>query len=77
MARSSTVCDQDHCSNHGFTDNFILLNSRLNEISVESKNMQIEVRTGKLWPSEVNVVDSQEWCGNSGIPPFSILPIFA
>ena len=36
--RSSTVRDPDHCSAHGLTENFILLNSRLNEISVESKN---------------------------------------
>ena len=38
--------------------------------------MQIGVRTGKLWSLEVGIADSQGWCGNSGIPPFSILPRF-
>ena len=60
----------------GLADHFILLNSILNELSVESKNAQIGVRTGKLWSSEVGVADSQGWYGNSGIPPFSILATF-
>ena len=56
---SSTIRDPAQCSAHFLAENFILLNSRLNEISVESKNVQIGVRTGKLWPSEVDVANSQ------------------
>ena len=37
----------------------MLLNSRLNALSVESKNAQIEVRTRKLGPSKVEATDSQ------------------
>ena len=40
-------------------EHFILLNSRLNELSVESKNVQIGVRKGKLWSFEVDAADSQ------------------
>ena len=55
----STVRDPSHCSAHGLAENFILLNFRLHELSVESKNTRIRVRTGKLWPSEVGAADSQ------------------
>ena len=55
MDHSSTVSDPTHI----LDEHFILLNSRLNELSVESKNVQIGVRTGKLWPSEVDAADSQ------------------
>ena len=56
---SSTICDPDQCSAHVLDDHFILLNSRLNELSVESKNARIGVRTRKLWLSEVDAADSQ------------------
>ena len=36
----------------------IWLNSRLKELSIESKNVQIGVRTRKLWSSKVEAVDS-------------------
>ena len=55
----STLCDPAQCLAHGLAENFILLNSRLNELSVESKNARIGVRTGKLWSSEVDTADSQ------------------
>ena len=76
MDRSSTLHDPTHFSAHILDEHFILLNSRLNKFSVESKNTQIGIRTGKLWPSEVDAADPQGWCGNSGIPSFSILPRF-
>ena len=59
MDHCSTVRDPYKCSAHVLDEHFILLNSRLNELSVESKNVQIRVRMGKLWPSEVDVADSQ------------------
>ena len=77
MDRSSTVRNPTHYSAHGLAENFILLNSRLHELSIESKNAQIGIRTGKLWSSKVSTADSQGWCGNSGITPFSIMPRFA
>ena len=55
---SSTFRDLTQCSAHVFAEKFILLNSRLNELSVESKNMQIRFRTGKLWLSEVDGAES-------------------
>ena len=55
--RSSTVRDQTHCSAHGLVEHFILLNFRLNKFSVESKNVQIGFRAGKLWLSEVGAAD--------------------
>ena len=36
--RFSNVYDPDHYSAHSLAEHFILLNSRLNELSVESKN---------------------------------------
>ena len=48
MDHSSTVRDPAQCLAHGLDENFIFLNSRLNELSVESKNEQIGVRTRKL-----------------------------
>ena len=56
---SSTISDPTQCSTHGLDENFILLNSRLNEIFVKSNNARIGVRTRKLWPSKVDVADSQ------------------
>ena len=35
----------------------IWLNSRLKEIFIKSKNVQIEVQTRKLWPFEVEAAD--------------------
>ena len=46
----STFRDPAHCSAHVLAENFILSNSRLHNIFVESKNTQIGVRTKKLWP---------------------------
>ena len=77
MDRSITARDPAHFSSYGLAEHFILLNYRLNEIFVKSKKAQIGVRTGKLWSFEVGAADSQGWCGNSGISPFSILPRFA
>ena len=74
---SSTVHDLTHWLAHVLDEHFILLNSRLNKISVDSKNAQIGVRTGKLWPSEVGAADSQVWCRNLGIALFFILLRFA
>ena len=62
MDRSLAVHDRDHCSAHVLAQHFILLNSRLNEIFVESKNAQIGVRTGKLWSSEVGAADFAWMC---------------
>ena len=59
MDHSSTVHDPAQCSAHGLVKNFILLNSRLKELFVEAKNPRIGVRTGQLWPSEVDAADSQ------------------
>ena len=59
MDHSSTVCDPAEFSTHDLADHFILLDSRLNELFVESKNMRIEVRTRKVWLSEVDAIDSQ------------------
>ena len=59
MDHSSTVRDPAQFSAHGLAENFILLNSRLKKLHVESKNEQIEVRMRKLWSSEVDVADSQ------------------
>ena len=73
----SIVRDPAHCSSHGLVEHFILLNSRLHDISVESKNTRIRVWMRKLWSSEVGAADLQGWCGNSGTPLFSILPKFA
>ena len=73
----STIHDPAHYSAHDLAEHFILLYFRLHEISVESKNTRIRVQTGKLWSSEVGIVDSQGWCENSGTPPFSILPRFS
>ena len=56
---SSTVLDPAQCSTHGLAKNFFLLNSRLNKFYVELKNLRTEVWTRKLWPSEVDVADSQ------------------
>ena len=56
---SSTFHAPDQCSAHILADHFILLDSRLNKLSIESKNVQIGVRTEKLWPSEVGAADSQ------------------
>ena len=56
---SSTVRDPVQCSAHGLAENFILLNSRLNEIFIEFKNARIEVWTRKLWSSEIDAADSQ------------------
>ena len=58
-AHSSTFRDPTQYSDHVLAKNFILLNFRLNEISVESKNVQIRFQTGKLWSSAVDAVDSQ------------------
>ena len=57
--RSSVVHDLAHWSDHDLAKQVILLNSRLNELSVESKNAQIGVQTGKLWSSEVGTADLQ------------------
>ena len=59
MDHSSTVRDLAQCSTYILVEHFILLNSRLNELSVESKNVRIGVRTRKLWPSKVDAADSQ------------------
>ena len=59
MDYSSTIRDPDLCLAYILVENFILLNSRLNELSVDFKNVRIGVRTRKLWPSKVDVADSQ------------------
>ena len=74
---SLTVRDPTQCLAHVLDDKFILLNSRLKDLSLQSKNAQIGVRTRKLWPSEVDAADLQGWYGNLGTHPFSILPRFA
>ena len=56
---SSTVHDPAKSLAHGLDEIFILLNSRLNELSIESKNVRIEVRTRKLWLFEIDAADSQ------------------
>ena len=56
---SSTLRDPTQCSAYIFTDHLILLNFRLNELSVEFKNVRIGVWTRKFWPSEVVAADSQ------------------
>ena len=56
---ASTVRDPAQCSVYILAEHFILLNSRLDELSVESKNERIGVRTRKLWPSKVEAADSQ------------------
>ena len=70
---SSTVHDPAQCSAQGLAENFILLNSRLDELSVESKNEIIGVRTRKLWLSEVDTADSQRCAEIWAHPPFAIL----
>ena len=59
MDYSSTVCDPAQCSAYILAKNFILLNSRLDDLSVESKNARIGVQTRKLWSSKVDAADSQ------------------
>ena len=59
MDHSSIVRDSAKCSAYNLADHFILLNFRLNELFVESKNARIEVRTRKLWQSKVVAADSQ------------------
>ena len=56
---SSTVSDPAQCSAHVLAKHFILLNSRLNELSVESKNARIGVHTRKLWSFKVDAANSQ------------------
>ena len=56
---ASTVRDPTQCSIYILAEKFILLNSRLDELSVECKNARIGVRTRKLWPSKVDAADSQ------------------
>ena len=56
---SLTVRGPSHCSSYIFPKTFILLNSRLNELSVESNNARIRVWTRKLIPSKVDTADSQ------------------
>ena len=56
---SSTVRDPAQWSAHVLAKHFILLNSRLNELSVESRNARIGVHTRKLWSSKVDAADSQ------------------
>ena len=65
---SSTVLDLAQCSTHGLAEHFILLNSRLNEIFIESKNTRIGVQMRKLWSSEVDAVDSQR-CAKIWVHP--------
>ena len=59
MDNSSTVRDSAQCLAYILAEHFILLNSRLEELFVESKNEQIGVRTRKLWSSKVDAADSQ------------------
>ena len=59
MDHSSTIRDLAQYLAYILVENFILLNSRLNELSLESKNARIGVRTRKLWPSKVDAADSQ------------------
>ena len=56
---SSIVRDPDQCLAYLLAEKFILLNSILNKLSVESKNARIGVQTRKLWASKVDAIDSQ------------------
>ena len=56
---SSTVHDPTQCSSYILAKHFILLNSRLNDLSIESKNARSEVWIRKLWSSEVDAANSQ------------------
>ena len=73
MDYSSTIRDPAQCSAYILAKKFILLNSILNELSVESKNARNGVRTRKLWPSKVDVADSQGCAKIWAHPPFVIL----
>ena len=42
----------------------IFLDSRLKELSIESKNVQIRVRTRKIWSSEVAIHQEPHYCAN-------------
>ena len=65
---SSTVHDLEQCSAYILAEHFILLNSRLDKIFVESKNARIGIRTRKVWSSKVDAVDSQG-CGEIWVHP--------
>ena len=73
---SSTIHDPAQCSAHVLSEKFILLNSRLNLLFVESKNASIGVPTRKLWLSEVDAADSQGCAEIRAHPRFPFCPDF-
>ena len=50
---------------------YILMNSRLKGLSIESKNTQIGLRTKKLWPFEV-VDKSRKICSSEQFPRLGV-----